>query len=166
MSVRFLELGAGDVETMEAELRTLCARSGAEAVVLLDLSGAVLASHRTPGNIDEMLFAALLSSNFAATEELSHRLGVTDFKVMFHEGKRQNLYFMKVTDDAILVVLFSDPNALGRVKLFCEKSVPEMVRMIGAITKTGSKVHLPEQARKAAEYLAQVARSMQAAGSP
>ena len=76
MSHKYLELKAGDVELLEAELRTLCARAGAESIVLVDLSGVVLAAHRVPEKIDQLMFAALLSSNFAATEELSKRLGV------------------------------------------------------------------------------------------
>jgi len=159
--MRFMELTARDVELMEAELRTLCARAGAESVVLLDLSGVVLASHRVPESMDMLLFAALLASNFAATEELSKRLGVTDFRVMYHEGKRQNLYFDKVGDDAILVVLFRDSNALGRVRLFCEKALSELAQFVEDVTKQREMAVAMPQSRAAAGYLRQIAKSIQ-----
>lgn len=159
MAERFLELSGGDVELLEAELRTLSARAGADAVVLIDMSGVVLASHRMPEKIDGLLFAALLSSNFSATEELSRRLGVSDFRVMYHEGKRQNLYFDKVAEEAVLVVLFRDSNALGRVRLFSEKSVPEMARRLTAMTKHGENPQLP-QGVAAAGWLREVAATM------
>lgn len=154
--MRLLELQVQDVELVEAELRTLCARSGAAAVVLVDMSGVVLASHRVPDKIDHLLFAALLSSNFAATEELSRHLGVSDFKVMYHEGKKQNLYFNKVGADSVLIVLFRDSNALGRVRLFCEKSVPELAKLVGALVKHGDGKNMPEQGRLAARYLRRI----------
>lgn len=160
MPQKYLELKSGDVELMEAELRTLCARAGAEAVVLVDLSGVVLAAHRVPEKIDTLLFAALLSSNFAATEELSRRLGVTSFRVMYHEGKRQNVYFDKVTDDTILVVLFRDSNALGRVRLFTEKSIPELAKRVAAVTRPAEEAPVLPQAQAAAAYLAQVASNI------
>lgn len=159
MPVRRLELRAADAEQLEAELRTLSARAGAEAVCLLDMSGVLLAGYRVPEKIDALMFAALLSSNFAATEELSRHLGVTAFKVMYHEGRRQNLYFEKVDGDTVLVVLFKDSNAMGRVRLFAEKSVPELVRMLGEMAKAGGGGS-PPQARAAANVLAQVAKSL------
>jgi predicted regulator of Ras-like GTPase activity (Roadblock/LC7/MglB family) len=157
MGRTFLDLTAGDIELLEAELRTLCARSGAEAVVLVDLSGVILASHRMPEKIDSLLFAALLSSNFAATEELSRRLGVTGFRVMYHEGKRQNLYFDKITEETVLVVLFKDSNALGRVRLFTEKSGPELGRLVTKATRPASQAPELPQARAAARWLARLA---------
>lgn len=161
MGRKYLELGSSDVELMEAELRTLCARAGAEAVVLLDLSGVVLAAHRVPEKIDVLLFAALLTSNFAATEELSNKLGVTGFKVMYHEGKRQNLYFEKVAEETVLVVLFKDSNALGRVRLFTEKSVAELSNRIALVTKPASAMPVLPQAAAAATYLRQIANAVQ-----
>jgi predicted regulator of Ras-like GTPase activity (Roadblock/LC7/MglB family) len=126
-------------------------------VVLVDLSGVVLAAHRVPDKIDSLMFAALLSSNFAATEELSKRLGVTSFRVMYHEGKRQNLYFDKVSEDTILVILFRDSNALGRVRLFSEKSIQELARMVAAVTRPANQAPALPQAHAAARYLAQLA---------
>lgn len=160
MAVRYLEIKTSDLELMEAELRTLCARSGAEAVVLLDMSGAVLAFHRVPEALDILMFSALLASNFAATEELSKKLGVTDFRVIYHEGKRQNLYFDKVSPETILVVLFKDSNALGRVRLFCEKSVPELGRFVEEMTKRGEGVKDFPQGRQAAESIRALVSSM------
>ncbi len=157
--MRHLELRAGDAESLEAELRTLSARAGAEAVVLLDMSGVVLSSFRVPDKIDGLQFAALLSSNFAATEELSRHLGVTAFKVMYHEGRKQNLYFEKVDEETVLVVLFKDSNAMGRVRLFCEKSVPEVIRLLRAVTRAAGGA-APSQARAAAAALADVARAI------
>lgn len=162
--MRVLELTPSHLEFLEAELRTLCARSGAAAVVLLDMSGVVLASHRVPEKIDQLLFAALLSSNFAATEELSRNLGVSDFRVMYHEGKRQNLYFAKISDDMILVVLFRDSNALGRVRLFCEKSNPELSRLAALIVKEGDGARLPPQGKAAAEYLRRISQPVRPGG--
>ena len=160
MPTNFIELKASDVEALDSELRTLCARSGAEAVVLLDLSGAVLSYHRVPESIDVLMFSALLASNFAATEELSKKLGVTDFRVIFHEGKKQNLYFDKVSDETVLVILFKDSNALGRVRLFCEKAVPELARAVAAITKPSELAAAMTQGRDAADAVRQVVESM------
>lgn len=163
MSHKYLELKPGDVELLEAELRTLCARAGAESIVLVDLSGVVLAAHRVPEKIDQLMFAALLSSNFAATEELSKRLGVTGFRVMYHEGKRQNLYFDKVTDDTILVILFRDSNALGRVRLFTEKSIIELGKLVAGVTHPAAEMPSLPQAHAAAQYLAGLAVSAKGA---
>ncbi len=160
MPARYLDLGMADVELLEAELRTLCARAGAESVVLLDLSGSVLSSHRIPESLDLLMFAALLASNFAATEELSKRLGVTDFRVIYHEGKRQNIYFDKVTPDSVLVVMFKDSNALGRVRLFCEKTIPELANRIEEIVKRSATVELP-QAATAAASIREIVKSFQ-----
>jgi len=162
MPARFLELMAGDVELIDAELRTLCARAGAEAVVLLDMSGAVLGYHRIPESIDVLMFSALLASNFAATEELSRKLGVTDFRVIYHEGRRQNLYFDKVSPETVLVVLFKDSNALGRVRLFCEKSVPELGKRIAEITKHPEAAEQIEQGRQAAASIRDIVASFRA----
>jgi len=145
---------------MDSELRTLCARAGAEAVILLDLSGAVLSFHRVAESIDVLMFSALLASNFAATEELSKKLGVTDFRVIYHEGKKQNLYFDKVSDETVLVVLFKDSNALGRVRLFCEKSIAELARCVAAITKSPEAAAVMTQGREAAASIRHVVDSL------
>jgi len=160
MPTNFLELKTADVELLDSELRTLCARAGAEAVVLLDLSGAVLSFHRIPESIDVLMYAALLASNFAATEELSKKLGVTDFRVIYHEGKKQNLYFDKVSDETVLVVLFKDSNALGRVRLFCEKSIPELARAVEGITKSPEAAGAMTQGRDAADSIRQIVESL------
>jgi len=127
---------------------------------MLDLSGAVLAFHRIPESIDVLMFSALLASNFAATEELSKKLGVTDFRVIYHEGKRQNLYFDKVSEETIIVVLFKDSNALGRVRLFCEKSIPELAKRVEEITKRPEVGAKMTQGRDAAETIRQIVASL------
>lgn len=160
MPTNFIELKSGDVEMLDSELRTLCARAGAEAVILLDLSGSVLSFHRIPESLDVLMYAALLASNFAATEELSKKLGVTDFRVIYHEGKKQNLYFDKVSDETVLVVLFHDSNALGRVRLFCEKSIPELAKSVAAITKSPDLAASLAQGREAAASIRQVVDSL------
>jgi len=160
MPTNFIEIRSADAELLDSELRSLCARSGAEAVVLLDLSGAVLSFHRIPEAIDVLMFSALLASNFAATEELSKKLGVTDFRVIFHEGKKQNLYFDKVSEESVLVVLFKDSNALGRVRLFCEKSIPELARAVAAITKGAEAAAAITQGRDAAGSIREIVESL------
>lgn len=113
---------AESVSAVNAELLDLLSRSGAAAALLLDESGALIARQGRMPEGDPAETATLLTCNFLVTHELAMYLGDREISVLLHEGERRSFYLRRVGDRGILVVLFDDPGALGRVQLFADKS--------------------------------------------
>lgn len=121
------------VQEFNRQLLDLLSRSGSAAALLVDESGALLARQgRMPaGEIAET--ATLLTCNFLVTHELAKYLGDQEIQVLVHEGESRNFYLRRVAERGILVVLFDDAAALGRVQLFADKTAQGLAQTLASL---------------------------------
>ncbi len=113
---------ADSVSEVNRLMLDLLSRSGGVAAMLVDESGALVARQgRLPAG-DPSETATLLTCNFLVTHELAKYLGGGEISVLFHEGEKKNFYLRRVGERGIVVVLFDDPAALGRIQIFTDKA--------------------------------------------
>ncbi|MGQ9745532.1 MAG: roadblock/LC7 domain-containing protein [Dissulfurimicrobium sp.] len=93
-------------------------KAGVNTVLLLDQAGNIVVKcGNSPKDVDITSLAALTAANFAATSQLAKLIGEDDFSLLFHKGKKDNLHFVKINNDLIMVSIFDDNISLGLVRL-------------------------------------------------
>jgi len=111
------ELTHNDVRRLQNVLVDLLSQSDADACLLCDLAGHVLA-HENVHDLDPLLISALGAGVFAATGELARLLGEDEFCSVLHQGKDRSILIGAANEDVLLVVLFSGIDKTGLVKLY------------------------------------------------
>ena len=124
---------AETVSEVNRQLLDLLSRSGAAAALLVDESGALISRQGRMPEGDPAETATLLTCNFLVTHELAKYLGDQEITVLFHEGEKKNFYLRRVGERGILVVLFEDPGALGRIQLFTDKTASALTPSLHGI---------------------------------
>ena len=96
--------------------KNLLKAANASGVLLIDMGGNVIVDVGFE-NIDVTSLAALSAANFAAMSEIAKLVGETEFSLLFHKGKQENIYFTKMGRSFILVTLFGNDISLGLMRL-------------------------------------------------
>ena len=128
-----------DLEKIDSCLRNMISTSSANAVLLIDRSGQLIANHGDTSDIDTSSLAALTAANFGATVEIARMLGEEEFTLLFHKGTSENVYFSAVGENAILVTLFDDKTSLGLIRLRISQMVDELSRIVSSMFEKGRK---------------------------
>ena len=128
-----------DLEKIDACLGNMLSTSSANAVLLIDRSGQLIANHGDTPDIDTSSLAALTAANFGATVEIARLLGEEEFTLLFHKGRSENVYFSAVGENAILVTLFDDKTSLGLIRLRISQMVDELSGIVSSMFEKGRK---------------------------
>ena len=125
------------VHDLKRRLADFTSRSGAESAWLIDESGALIAAvgkGLTEAG-DPADSASLMACNFLVTHELAKYLGDQEISVLLHEGEHMNMFFRRSGGRGILIVLFKDPGALGRVRAFTERLAADLGPLLDALER-------------------------------
>jgi len=118
------------VDQIEKILDELRNKTRSAFVFLADISGQLINVRGRTGDADTTALAALTASNMAATAEIARRLGEkSQFRLMFHEGERRNIYLSQVGSSFLLVVVFEVEVQIGLVRLFSKRAVDELEKL-------------------------------------
>ena len=131
------------MDRIEKTMDELRGKTRATYVFLADISGQLINARGSAGNTDLVLLAALTASNMAATAEMARRMGETEqFRLMFHEGEKRNIYLSQVGKSFLLAVVFDAEVQIGLVRLFSKRAVEELEKLTTdyeeIVTKTES----------------------------
>ncbi|MCK4277925.1 MAG: roadblock/LC7 domain-containing protein [Desulfurellaceae bacterium] len=96
--------------------KNLLKAANASGVLLIDMGGNVIVDVGFE-NVDVTSLAALSAANFAAMSEIAKLIGETEFSLLFHKGKQDNIYFTKMGRSFILVTVFGNDISLGLMRL-------------------------------------------------
>jgi predicted regulator of Ras-like GTPase activity (Roadblock/LC7/MglB family) len=111
----------------------LCANlieAGIDHVIFIDMAGNTIAKHDNGKNsLDSVAFAALAAGNFAAVDAMAKLVGESEFSLLFHKGEESSIHFSKVSDDTILITMFTKDISLGLIRL----KVGEAIKQINKI---------------------------------
>jgi predicted regulator of Ras-like GTPase activity (Roadblock/LC7/MglB family) len=125
-----LALPAEQVNQIESILDELRAKTRSAFVFLADISGQLINVRGRVGGADIVALAALTASNMAATAEMARRMGETNqFRLMFHEGAKRNIYLSQVGSSFLLAVVFEVEVQIGLVRLFSKRAVEELEKL-------------------------------------
>ena len=123
-------LGQTQLDSIEDVLQADIMDLGVTCVVLIDMSGNIIA-HLDTGDIQHDInsLAALAAGNFGAVSAMAKIIGEEEFSLLFHKGTKENIHFSKVMDDFLLVTIFGKGVSLGFLRM-------KVAEAIGKIEKT------------------------------
>ncbi len=133
------------VERIEKVLDELQSKTGATYVFLADVSGQLIHARGRTGSTDIVALAALTASNMAATSAMARMIGEPErFRLLFHEGQRENIYLSHVGDSFVLAVVFDTKVQIGLVRIFSKYAVEELTILASAFESAQTPSPLAE----------------------
>jgi predicted regulator of Ras-like GTPase activity (Roadblock/LC7/MglB family) len=109
-------------------LSDLAVKLRISAAFLSDGTGRVLAMKKAAGfSGDAVVLSTLAAAGYSATTEMARQLGEEEpFRMVLHEGRRQNVFVCSVCQDYVLMVVFEPQVALGMIRLFTKRAIEAM----------------------------------------
>jgi predicted regulator of Ras-like GTPase activity (Roadblock/LC7/MglB family) len=107
--------------------------ANAKMVFLVDRNGSQIAYQGDLDSVDTTSLASLTAGNVAATDGLAKLLGEPEFRILFHEGSRDNIHISLVGSRIILVVIFDNRSSLGLVRLRVKRATGDLEAVFNKI---------------------------------
>jgi predicted regulator of Ras-like GTPase activity (Roadblock/LC7/MglB family) len=124
-------LPKAQAEQIQTILDELLMRVRATYVFVADISGQLIMARGRAGSTNISELAALTASNMAATTEIARRIGESQgFRLLFHEGERENIYLSHVGVSFLLAVVFGCQVQIGLVRLLSKRAVDDLSALI------------------------------------
>jgi predicted regulator of Ras-like GTPase activity (Roadblock/LC7/MglB family) len=134
-------LPAQQLDKVEQYLSRLYDKTGANSVLLLDISGQLISYRGTAEDVDLANLAALAASDIAAVTEMARLVGERDrFNLLFHEGESHSLLISTVGESFLLAVIFKTSVRVGLVRLFTREAVAELLEVAEKFEATSGRV--------------------------
>lgn len=121
-----LALAENDMQSVRHTLAWLRSQAEPDACILCDSAGNII-EREGKGPWESALVTALASGVYGASRELARILGQEEFDSVLNQGEHTNIFFQSVTEDLLLVTIFSETASTGLVKLFTGRAA-EMLR--------------------------------------
>jgi predicted regulator of Ras-like GTPase activity (Roadblock/LC7/MglB family) len=142
-----LELYGETYDKVDQLLSDLITKSQSRYALIIDLKGFVLVHSKAlwapkPPSLDSL--ATLVASNYSANVAIAKLFNEQGFKEMVQQGDSVGLYCEELEEKALLVTVFDDSTALGRVKLFSKKAVDEIRRVLASSEDKAPTVNFDE----------------------
>jgi predicted regulator of Ras-like GTPase activity (Roadblock/LC7/MglB family) len=116
-------------------LTDLSVQAEANAVILMDTGGNILASICKADDGVLSTVAALAAASFSATRELSTLLGESGFNAIHHQGDDSSIFIQNAAGEFLMIVVFDKNTTAGLVRLYVGKTIqelePELFRVAG-----------------------------------
>jgi len=133
-----LILTKNEIDQLEEIISEKLLDSGAEHVMVVDLSGNLIIQCGALEMEDVFSLAALSAANFAATAEIARLIGEEDFTLMFHKGDKRNIHFSRLGQDYLIITLFNDNVSLGLIRLKLGTAIQQMWAVFGAMEEAAA----------------------------
>jgi predicted regulator of Ras-like GTPase activity (Roadblock/LC7/MglB family) len=102
-------------------LGALSRQTNAEALVVCDYGGNILAQQARLDDSQIQTVAALAAGAFVATRELANLVGESGFRSIFHQGTAINIYIHCISSEFLLLLVLSTDTPQGLARLYVEK---------------------------------------------
>jgi len=114
------------IQRIEVLLKELQSETNAKCILLVEKSGQHLAlvGEESP---HVMALSALVVGAFSSTREIARLLGEAEFKTMFQQGSRLNIFICQLDSQDLITVIFDERTTLGMIKL----KTQQMMKRIG-----------------------------------
>ncbi len=121
------------IQRITVLLNELQSETNAKCILLVEKSGQHLAlvGEESP---HVMALSALIVGAFSSTREIARLLGEAEFKTMFQQGSRLNIFISQLDSQDLITVIFDERTTLGMIKL---KTQQMMKRMGEEISRMG-----------------------------
>lgn len=121
-----LILTRNDMLELEGIVQKELLESGADHVIIVDMSGNLILECGSSKMDDIFSLAALSAANFAATAEIAKLIGEEDFTLLFHKGDKKNIHFSRLGRNHIIITLFNENVSLGLIRLRLNKVIDQL----------------------------------------
>lgn len=147
-----------DVEAFDRALEEFLALSNAKCAFLIDRDGHLVAKKGEINNINGDSISALVAGSFAATKEMARMLGESEFRVMFHQGSRdQHIQILLVGPRTLFAILFDDRTTLGMVRFYANEASGRLEEIF---EKAAERKNPPEQEVALGDAFSDTAKNM------
>ncbi|NCC51418.1 MAG: hypothetical protein EOM20_09410 [Spartobacteria bacterium] len=134
-----------EYERIQRLVADLLVQVEADAVLLCDRGGNIVAQECVSSYKDEDNIAALASGAFFATVEMARLVGETEFRSMLHQGERMSIYMEGTAGDMLLVIVFDKFSNPGLVKLYARKTSEQLGIVSLCVDQVGENAMPKEQ---------------------
>ena len=119
---------------MEEVLQQDLVDVGVRCVFLIDMAGNIIANQDNgDSQHDVYSLAALAAGNYGAGSAMAKIIGEGEFSLLFHKGKKENIHFNKITDEFLMITIFSNDISLGFLRLKVNEAVERIKTILGSI---------------------------------
>ncbi|UCF93187.1 MAG: roadblock/LC7 domain-containing protein, partial [Desulfobacterales bacterium] len=77
--------------------------------------------------------AALAAGNFGAVSAMAKIIGESEFSLLFHKGKKENIHFNKIAAEFLLITIFGNDISLGFLRLKVADSVEQLKQILESL---------------------------------
>lgn len=128
-----------ELDAISGTLTKLMHDTSATSVMLLDKSGQVVSSLGTTTKRNATSLGALLAGAFSSSRHVAELLGEKDFRTIFQQGVRENIYTTMVEEQWLLVIVFERLTHIGLVKVLAKKTSEELARTLERVRADTSR---------------------------
>jgi len=119
-----------EISQIEGCLNHLVEDTGGNYALLLDKSGQVICSQGDGSRQDITALGALIAGTFASSREVAKLLREKDFRMLFQQGVRENIFIALIEEQWILCVIFNKGTHIGLVKVLTKKATDELAAVL------------------------------------
>lgn len=128
-----------ELDAISSTLTKLMNDTSAASVMLIDKSGQVISSLGPTTKRNATSLGALLAGAFSSSRHVAELLGEKDFRTIFQQGVRENIYTTMVEEQWLLVIVFEKLTHIGLVKVLAKKASEELVRTLERVRADTSR---------------------------
>lgn len=127
-------------------LQELQSETNAKVILLVEKSGQHLAlvGDESP---HIMALSALVVGAFSSTREIARLLGEAEFKTMFQQGSKLNIFISLLDSQDLITVIFDERTTLGMIKLKTQQMTQRISDEIKRMSESGAQGQGPGQWR-------------------
>lgn len=133
-----IDLSEQQIEAIDACLERLHWETEARCVLLADITGQLISERGAAGKMNTAVLSALGAGELAATKELARLVGEeARFRMVLHEGSKNNVYLSDVGEEMLLITVFDEQTPIGMIRLFTKEVVGELLQIISQPKSAG-----------------------------
>ena len=114
---------------LEKRLLRLNQDAEAKTTMLITRQGNCLVSVGDLSYLNVTAISALVAGMFSATQEVARLVGEDKFSILLQQGEKRNIYISLVDETVMLLIIFDDYMAMGRVRYIARKSLKEIAEL-------------------------------------
>jgi predicted regulator of Ras-like GTPase activity (Roadblock/LC7/MglB family) len=119
-----------DVQRMDEALRELLSKSEAEAALVIDRGGFLVAQRGESRDLDAITLAALAAGCFAASQGMANIVNEPDFNCLYQQGKNFSLVIHSVNEQTLLVILSKAKVSVGAIKYYSNSAITKVAQQL------------------------------------
>lgn len=126
------------IQRITGLLNELISETNAKCILLVEKSGQHLAlvGEESP---HVMALSALVVGAFSSTREIARLLGEAEFKTMFQQGSKLNIFIAQLDSQDLITVIFDERTTLGMIKLKTQQMTKRISDEIRIMSEAGAQ---------------------------